>query len=261
MQPTPDRWFRLVGVVHLRPLPGSPRWEGSLQAVQDAAAADAAALAEGGADAVVVENFGDRPFTGGTVPPETVAAMALAAGAVRDACGLPLGFNVLRNDAFAALALAATGGGAFIRVNVLCGAAVTDQGLIEGRAFEVARRRASLCPEVAVWADVHVKHAAPLGDVSLAEAARDTRDRALADALIVSGTGTGRATAIEDLEVVRTACPDAPLYVGSGATPESAPGLLEIADGLIVGTALKRDGDVGQPVDPDRVRRFRDAVG
>ena len=154
-------------------LPGAPRWAGSLDAVCEAAAADAAAYAAGGVDAVIVENFGDVPFTRERVEAETVAGMALAGAAVKGACGLPVGFNVLRNDVRSALGLAAVCGGAFVRVNVLCGAAATDQGVIEGDSYGVMRARQALCPEAEVWADVHVKHATPLGDEGIGEAAED----------------------------------------------------------------------------------------
>ncbi|MGB7837359.1 MAG: BtpA/SgcQ family protein, partial [Terrimicrobiaceae bacterium] len=122
----------LIAVIHLLPLPGSPRWGEDLEKVVVAALDDARACEDGGADAVIIENFGDIPFSKGAVPPETIAAMAVVGAAVRDAVGLPLGFNVLRNDGHADLALCAACGGAFIRINVLSGAMVTDQGLIEG---------------------------------------------------------------------------------------------------------------------------------
>src|ERR1051326_8576724 len=128
----------LIGVVHLRPLPGAPRWRGDLRDVIRHAIADAQAYERGGAHAVFIENFGDVPFTKTNVGPETIAAMAAAGCAVHDAVKLPLGFNVLRNDARAALALCAACGGSFIRVNVHTGAMLTDQGLIEGDAFNEA---------------------------------------------------------------------------------------------------------------------------
>src|SRR3989441_1200801 len=153
-----------IGVVHLLPLPGSPRWGEGIKGLIERAVADARAYERGGADAVIVENFGDAPFTKGGVPPETVAAMAAAGAAVRAAVRLPVGFNVLRNDARAALGLCAACGGSFIRVNVHAGVMLTDQGLMEGNAYETVRYRQQLCPQAQILADVHVKHAAPLGD-------------------------------------------------------------------------------------------------
>ena len=124
----------LIGVVHLKPLPGSPRWGGDLEALIEFAVQDARSYVRGGAHALFLENFGDVPFTKCEVAPETIAAMTAVGRAVREAVALPIGFNVLRNDARAALALCAACNGAFIRVNVHTGAMLTDQGLVEGRA-------------------------------------------------------------------------------------------------------------------------------
>lgn len=231
-----------------------------MERVLNRARADAAALAEGGADAALVENIGDAPFYPGPLPPETVAALAVAARAVAAETGIPLGINALRNDAAAALAVAAATGAAFIRVNVHTGAMVTDQGWLEGRAHETLRARERLAPQAAIVADVLVKHAVPPPGLTLERAARDTWERGLADALIISGAGTGEATAVADLERARQAVPGAPLLAGSGATPETVRALLDVADGVIVGTALERDGVPGGPVEVERVRRLVEAA-
>jgi len=250
----------LIGVIHLQPLPGSPRWRGDLEKVIDSAVRDAYAYARGGADAVFIENFGDVPFTKGRVGPETVAAMAAAGRAVRAAIKLPLGFNVLRNDACAALGLCTACGGSFVRVNVHCGAMVTDQGIIEGNAFETLRYKSWIAPKVEIFADVHVKHAVPLGNSSLADSARDTLARGLADALIISGTGTGLPADLGALKTVRTACPTARILIGSGVTAENVSTYAEFADGFIVGTSLKVGGEVSARVDAKRVAALVKAV-
>lgn len=232
-----------------------------MEAVVEHALADAGTFLKGGADALVIENFGDVPFTSRRVPSETVAAMAITASRVaKEVSGLPFGFNVLRNDPASGLGLAASAGGEFIRVNVHSGAMVTDQGVIEGQAYETVRKRQQLCPKVAIWADVHVKHAQPLGGGSLEDAAKDLLHRGLADALIVSGNATGQSVDVDDLRIVRQACPDTPIYVGSGADVDSAPRLLEFADGLIVGTSVKVDGILANPVDLARVQALRGAM-
>jgi len=250
----------LIGVIHLAPLPGSPRWDGDMDKVIRSAVEDARAFQEGGADAVVIENFGDVPFTKSTVAAETVAAMAVAGVSVRGAIDVPLGFNVLRNDALSALALCAACGGDFLRVNVLSGAMVTDQGVIEGDAYTLLRKQQSLAPHVKILADVLVKHAAPLGDLSIEIAARDTAERGMADALIVSGTGTGDAAEVDDVRRVRVACPDATILLGSGVTAANAKTYMEFADGAIVGTSVKKGGDLAKPVDPARVAALRKAM-
>ncbi len=243
----------LIGVVHLQPLPGAPRWGGNLEQVIEFAVKDALAYQRGGAHAISLENFGDVPFTKGNVGPETIAAMAAAGRAVRAAVNLPLGFNVLRNDARAGLALCAACGGSFVRVNVLTGAMLTDQGIIEGNAYEVIRYRERICPTAAILADVHVKHAVPLGNCSINGAARDALSRGLADALIVSGTGTGLATDLADVQNVRATCPKAKVLIGSGVTAENVADYLPLADGFIVGSSLKSGGEIAKPVDPKRV--------
>lgn len=242
-----------IGVIHLKPLPGAPRWRGDLEAVIAAAVADARAYETGGAHALCLENFGDVPFTKAGVGPETVAALAAAGRAVRAAVRLPLGFNVLRNDPCSALALCAACGGSFIRVNVHTGAMLTDQGLIEGDAFATLRYRERICPAAQIFADVHVKHAVPLADGPIEHAARDTLERGLADALIVSGFGTGQAVAAADLERVRRACPQARILLGSGVNADNAREYLALADGFFVGSSLKKNGVLANPVDARRV--------
>jgi len=250
-----------IGVVHLLPLPGAPRWQGDLQGVINHATADATALSRGGAHALFIENFGDIPFKKEAVGPETVAAMCAVARALREQVRLPIGFNVLRNDAKAALALCAACDGSFIRVNVHTGAMVTDQGLIEGNAYETVRYRQHICPQALILADVHVKHGTPLGSPDIGTSARDTLDRGLADALIVSGTGTGESTDLRELERVRQAAPKAKLLIGSGVTRENVKEYLRLADGVIVGTSLKFGGRVANHVDPRRVAALAKVIG
>lgn len=243
----------LIGVVHLQPLPGSPRWRGDLETVIDFAVNDARAYERGGAHALFIENFGDVPFTKGCVAPETIAAMAAAGRAVRAAVKLPIGFNVLRNDARAALALCAVCGGEFIRVNVHSGAMLTDQGLIEGNAYETLRYRQRICPSTQIFADVHVKHAVPLGNSTIEDAARDTVERGMVNALIVSGAGTGLEADLADVERVRRTCPATKVLLGSGVRLENVRDFLPVADGFIVGSSLKLNGRLSNPVDARRV--------
>ena len=232
----------IFGMVHLAPLPGAPLYGGSREAVIDAALTDARALLDGGCDGMVFENFGDRPFFKDGVGSETVAAMTWVISAVTSAVAMPFGVNVLRNDAASALGIAAATGADFIRINVHTGAMLTDQGLVEGRAAETLRRRAALAPNVLIFADHMVKHAAPLADVDEVQAAKDLHLRGLADAIIVSGRETGAEPDAARLARVRKAV-DAPLLVGSGLTEANAASFA-VADGAIVGTSVKRDGRV-----------------
>ena len=226
------------------------------------AKADAKAYLDGGAQGVIVENFGDRPFFGETVPPETVAAMALCVRAVQTVWDQgPVGVNVLRNDARSALGIVAATEAQFLRVNVHTGAAVTDQGLLTGRAAETLRERVRLGGRGALFADVHVKHATPLGRDSLEQAALDTWHRGGAQALVVSGSGTGHAVDVQEVQRVRAAVPAAPIWLGSGVTLDNVSNVCALADGAIVGSALKRDGVLAAPVDADRVSALVAALG
>ncbi len=243
--------YRAVfGMVHLGPLPGAPAFA-SLDEVIEAALRDARAIAAGGCDGFVVENFGDRPFARGRVEAETVAAMTRVIAEVAHSVRLPFGVNVLRNDALSSLAIAAATGATFIRVNIHTGAMLTDQGIIEGDAYATLRKRAAIAPQVLIFADHLVKHATPLGEFDPVQSAKDLRLRGLADALIVSGAETGAPVDPSRLELLREAV-DAPLLLGSGLTVDNAASLDE-ADGAIVGTSIKRDGRVDAPVDPARV--------
>ncbi|MCA9316552.1 MAG: BtpA/SgcQ family protein [Planctomycetota bacterium] len=257
-----DRRPLLLGMVHLLPLPGSPRHrpERGLAGARwlDQAVRDATLLAEAGFDGVIVENLGDAPFFGDDVPDVTVAALGVAAHAVRRTLprGALLGVNVLRNDARAALAIAAVADADLVRVNVLTGAVVTDQGLLQGHGAEVLRERRCLAPQVRVLADVRVKHAAPLAERPLADEVADLVERGGADALVVSGSRTGAPVDLERLKAVAAAASGRPVLVGSGATPATVRDLLAHADGVIVGTALKRR----HRLDADRARAFVEAA-
>jgi membrane complex biogenesis BtpA family protein len=244
----------LIGVVHLPPLPGAPRHRGTMRALVERALRDARAYLDQGMDGLIIENYGDAPFHRDRVSPETIAAMAVVARDVRALGRFPLGIQVLRNDAGAALGIAVAAGADFVRVNVLAGAMVTDQGVIEGCAADLLRRRAALRARVAIWADLLVKHAAPLAPVDPAAAARDLRERALADALIVTGPRTGAAVDLEALRQLRRAAPGGPWIAGSGVRADTLADIWDLADGFIVGSSLEERGRAGSPVVPARVR-------
>jgi membrane complex biogenesis BtpA family protein len=243
---------RIIGVCHLLPLPGSPDAR-PLDRVLDRALADARALAQGGVDAVIVENYGDRPFSAGPVDSITVASMSVVAREIRRAVPIPIGINVLRNDARSALSIAHAVGAEFIRVNVLTGVYVAGEGMLSGDAASLLRLRKSLGSTVKIYADVLVKHAHPIAPTPVATLARDTAYRAKADVLVVTGAETGREPDIKTLQAVRAAVPDRPILVGSGLTPDSMD-LLDEASGAIVGTYFKKGGRTESPVDVRRVK-------
>jgi hypothetical protein len=250
----------IIGVVHLLPLPTSPRWGGSLKAVINRAEQEVTALASGGVDGVIVENFFDAPFTKNQVDPAVVSAMTLIVQRLMNLVTLPVGINVLRNDAQSALAIATCVHAQFIRVNVLTGIMATDQGLIEGQAHQLLRYRRELGSDVKIFADVLVKHARPLGSPNLTTAVQETIERGLADGVILSGWATGSPPSLEDLELASAAANGTPVFIGSGASWENIPTLMQAADGVIVSSSLKRRGKIEQPIDPIRVSQFVEAV-
>jgi membrane complex biogenesis BtpA family protein len=250
----------IIGVVHLLPLPTSPRWGGSLKAVIDRAEQEMTALASGGVDGIIVENFFDAPFTKDRVDPAVVSAMTLIVQRLMNLVTLPIGINVLRNDAQSAIAIATCVRAHFIRVNVLTGVMATDQGLIEGQAHQLLRYRRELGSDVKIFADVLVKHARPLGSPNLTTAVQETIQRGLADGVILSGWATGSPPPLEDLELASAAANGTPVFIGSGANWENISTLMQAADGVIVSSSLKRRGRIEQPIDPIRVSQFVEAA-
>lgn len=250
----------IIGVVHLLPLPTSPRWGGSLKTVIDRAEQEVTALASGGVDGVIIENFFDAPFTKNQVDPAVVSAMTLIVQRLKNLVSLPMGINVLRNDAQSAIAIATCVQAQFIRVNVLTGVMATDQGLIEGQAHQLLRYRRELGSDVKIFADVLVKHARPLGTPNLTTAVQETIQRGLADSVILSGWATGSPPTLEDLELASAAANGTPVFIGSGASWENISTLMQAADGVIVSSSLKRRGRIEQPIDPTRVSQFVEAA-
>ncbi len=241
----------LIGVVHLLPLPGSPRYGGRLERVLAAARRSADVLFDAGFDAVVVENFGDTPFHPDAVEPHVVgiASRLVAEISARGPCGV----NLLRNAAGDALAAAFAGGGRFIRVNVHTGAVLADQGILQGRADATLRYRQVLGSDIRILADVRVKHAAPLVARDLIVEAKDCVERGLADGLIVTGSRTGELGDPACAERLKRELPGVPVFMGSGVTARTARRVLQAADGIIVGTSLERALGV---IDPAKARAF-----
>jgi membrane complex biogenesis BtpA family protein len=264
---TLDRLFGrskpLIGDIHLLPLPGTPRHrDNSVEDIVRRAVADARAYANGGMDGVIVENHGDIPFLRpGEIGPEIVAAMAVVASAVREAVAVPVGINILANAAIPALAVAKASGASFVRVNQWVNAYVANEGLVEGESARALRfRRMIDAADVAIFADVHVKHGshALVADRPVAEQARDV-EFFDADVAIATGNRTGDAVPKEEITAIRDGT-RLPVIGGSGLTAANAAMLMDALDGAIVGSSLKTDGVWWNPVEERRVAALVAAV-
>jgi hypothetical protein len=249
----------VIGMVHCWPLPGAPGYTGyGVQAIIDAARRDAVALAEGGVDGLIVENMWDIPFRAGPqVQPESIATQAVVAAAVRREVTLPLGINLVHNGGVALLGIAIAAEADFIRICMFTGAGVWDAGeWDEGCAADLVRRRAELhATRIKLFADVDKKHSVRFPGIDLATHIEWTRFFG-ADALIVSGRMTGDAPDIGKVREAKALAGDRPLLIGSGADERNIAAFLQSADGVIVGSSIKHDGRIENPVDVERVRRF-----
>lgn len=253
----------LIGTIHSLPLPGSPRYRGEpVEQIYEYAVREALSYKEGGIDGLIVENSGDLPFAKpDRLGPETAALMAVMTHLVRRASGLPTGVNCLATAAVHSLAIAKAGGAQFMRVNQWVNGYVANEGFIEGQSSDAMRYRSLIgASDVVVFADVHVKHGshAVVGDRPLPEQARDA-EFFDADVLIATGNRTSDATPVEEIEGIRDGTV-LPVIIGSGLTAENAYNLMAYADGAIVGSSLKRDGNWWGPVEVDRVTRLVEVV-
>lgn len=249
----------IIGMVHCWPLPGAPGYTGyGMQTIIDNALRDAHALAEGGVDGVIVENMWDIPFRAGPhIQPESIAAQAVIAAAVKREIALPMGINLVHNGGVALLGIALASGAEFIRVCMFTGAGVWDAGeWDEGCAADLMRRRKELHAEhIKLFADVDKKHSVRFPGIDLATHIEWTRFFG-ADALIVSGRMTGDAPDLAKVREAKTLAGDRPLLLGSGTDERNIAAFMEIADGTIVGSSIKENGVCEQPVSTERVRRF-----
>ncbi|MDX2132384.1 MAG: BtpA/SgcQ family protein [Planctomycetota bacterium] len=256
----------LIGMIHVRALPGSPFARHTPDAITQTAVGEARTLAAAGFDALLIENMHDRPYASAPHAPHTVALMTRIGLAVREATPkLPLGVQILSLGEKEALSVALACNASFIRVENFVYAHVADEGLLgQAVAPSLLRYRREIGAErVRIFADIKKKHAshALTADLTLADAAHAAAFFG-ADGLIVTGGFTGRAPEAADVE----ACAGAvrlPVLLGSGVTPRNLPGLFRHASGAIVGSSIKRGGVWSNALDPARCRelvRARDGI-
>ena len=250
--------FECLGVVHLLPLPGTPWASNPMDMIVERALHDAEVILSSGFSGLVLENFGDAPFVQHHVEPHIVSAMTRVALEIRRRFtqSFRMGINVLRNDARSALAIASMVDADFVRVNVHIGAAWTDQGLIQGEAYNSLMYRRQLGSKTRIAADILVKHAHPAGVDDLSVLAKDSTLRGGADIVILTGARTGAITSVEEIRLLRSFLPTTPIWVGSGCTPQNIASYKECASGAIIGSYLHEDGNLNKPLCIQRAKEF-----
>ena len=247
----------VYGVVHLKSLPGSPGNYLTLDEIIELAQEDVNSLVFGGVDGLIIENFGDVPFTKDNVSKRTIASFTKVVENIEYDREIKVGINVLRNDGIAALSIAEATNADFVRINVLNNVMMyTDQGIIEGKAHEIAEFKNTLNKEIDIYADVFVKHAVPPEGSKIENHTEELIERAGADVVIVTGDGTGHQIDIEDLSKVRDIVPQGRLAIGSGVNEENVEDYVDLSDILIVGTSFKVDHDVSKRVDQRSVEQL-----
>lgn len=249
----------LIGMIHLGALPGTPGNCKPVSQIMEEAMFDAQALVDGGCDALLIENMADLPYLNGHVGPEIVACMTMAVDRIVNRFALPVGIQVLAAANCEAMAIASCAGAAFIRAECFAYAHVADEGLMNASAAEVLRFRKLLGSQVKVWADVQKKHSCHVitSDTSLENLAHGF-EFCGADALIVTGVSTGCAANIQDIDKAKVA--GLPVIIGSGIDASNIADFAAKADGLIVGSWIKKDGNWRNPVDVKRVRILADTL-
>ncbi|MEC9374563.1 MAG: BtpA/SgcQ family protein [Planctomycetota bacterium] len=244
----------LIGMVHVRALPGSPGHAMDVAEIAKIAADEARVLEKAGFDGVIIENMHDRPYVARRVGSEVISAMTRVGLAVREAVSVPIGVQILAGANRAALSVAQAIDAQFIRAEGFVFASIADEGLL-GRADAAGllrHRKRIGADHVAILADVKKKHSshAITADVSLVETVH-AAEFFLADGVIVTGAATGVATEVDELGEAKGAT-RMPVLAGSGATVQNVRQMMNACDGVIVGSALKIDGDWRNSLDAKR---------
>lgn len=249
--------FRLVGVLHLPPLPGAANYGGQPVAdMAEAAAQDACILESAGFSDVMIQDASDSPQPI-TVESPAVAALSVVGASVRAATGMNLGVIAGHNDGAASVAIAHAIGAEFIRVKVLTGASVGPTGFMQGCALQVAQMKRLLGSDVEIWADVHEATSLALaGDIC--GAAVQSLAFGNADKLIITRDSRVR-DALDDIARVKEIVGDGvDILIGGRVTIDTLTDVLHAADGVILGSALKTGNGPSARVDTVAARKLGD---
>jgi membrane complex biogenesis BtpA family protein len=263
VNPFPIGQKTVAAMIHLPALPGTPGSHLSVADMIPRVRAEAEVYRDNGIDVIVVENMHDRPYLRGhDVDSEITAAMSVLAAEIKDASNLPCGIQILAAANREALAVAHAVGLEFIRAEGFVYAHVADEGLIDSDAAELLRYRKGLgANSIAIFTDIKKKHSshAITADIDIVETAH-AADFFLSDGLIITGLATGREADLNEVRAVKDAIPHLPLLIGSGITPDNIKNYLAVADGIIVGTHVKQNGDWTRPPDPARIKTLLEAA-
>ncbi|KSW12218.1 hypothetical protein CF15_05535 [Pyrodictium occultum] len=249
----------LIGVVHLPATPSSPRGHGDVERLVEYTVNEAGKLEEAGFDAVIIENYGDKPFAVAGRDDVLTAVLSVVAREVVRSTKLPVGLSVLRNNASIALAVAYATGARFIRLNAYCDTRLSPEGLLAPAAREVEQMRKQLDRHIMVFADIDVKHSYPLGSYDLGAVLSDCVERGYMDAVIASGQATSRPPDPGYVAFIKRGSPK-PVLLGSGLRQENLQLYWNIVDGFIVGSSIKYGGRTANPIDPEKAKRLAEAV-
>jgi len=247
----------IVGMIHLKALPGTPNYQNNDAEILAAALQEAHLYKKAGIDALAIENMHDVPYIKNDVGHEISAMMTVIGHEIKKTTGLPCGIQILSSANRAAMSVAKAAQLDFIRAEGFVYGHVADEGYIDSCAGDLLRYRKQIDAEsIAVFTDIKKKHSshALTADVSLVETAK-TAEYFLSDGLIITGTSTGSAANINEIQAVKEAC-DIPVIVGSGVTLENLKTYLSVADVLIVGSYFKEDGHWAGALSYDKVARF-----
>lgn len=243
----------LIGMVHL------PPFKRSYKEILKFSLAEAKVLKEAKFDAILIENFHDTPFPKERIPDENLLIMGLVVNEIISQVNIPCGVNILRNACVQALSVATITQASFIRCNIYEGVYITSQGFIEGAAYHIQKKKHELRSEVKILADIHVKHATPLGNVSLIDSAKNALGRGCADAIIVSGKETGKIINLETLKTFVESFKIKPI-LGSGLTHDNLNDYHPLISGAMVGSCLKTDvKDLSSPIDSTKAGKLAKA--